>query len=337
MAQQTQINSAKYCNSDTCNLDVLPTKQLNNDSLNLSDNTNTTNLPADTNVNISGSTLKRKPFIMKKKEIPFWGQDPNILFKQHYAFEFFPVETMTYEQKLNAVTRTVLVLTIISFLYTRSTRLLAVSAVTILAIVLLHFAHMQSVQTKMSKYGKDPRLRYTDVEGFGDAGFGGGGFGLNDQQIPKLGPQHNSPYMDPNINKNLMISTPSGPEIFVEPEPQNPFGNVLLTDYDYNPHKKPAPPSYTGPVGDDILKQAKRMVIEANPSNPGIADKLFGDLGDEFVFEQSMQPFYSTANTTIPNDQAGFADFCYGTMVSAKEGNMFALNNNNPGPRFNLY
>lgn len=328
MAQQTQINSAKYCNSDTCNLDVLPTKQLNIDSLNLPDNTKT-------QVDIVPPIIKRKPFMMKKKEIPFWGQDPNILFKQPYAFEFFPVETMTYEQKLNAVTRTVLVLTIISFLYTRSTRLLAVSAVTILAIVLLHFAHTQSLQAKMAKYGQDQRLRYTDVEGFGDAGFGGGGFGLNDPNMLSKGPQNNSLYMDPNISKNMTLVTSNGPEMFVEPEPQNPFGNVLLTDYDYNPHKKPAPPSYTGPVGDDILKQAKRMVIEANPTNPGIADKLFGDLGDEFVFEQSMQPFYSTASTTIPNDQAGFADFCYGTMTSAKEGNMFALNNNNP--RYNLY
>ena len=48
---------------------------------------------------------KRKPFMVKPKKIPFWVQDPNILFKQAYIFEFFPVETMTYEQKLNAVTR----------------------------------------------------------------------------------------------------------------------------------------------------------------------------------------------------------------------------------------
>ena len=71
-----------------------------------------------------------------KRKIPFWANDPNILFQQPYILEFFPVESMTYEQKLNAVTRTVIVLTVISFLYTHSTRLLAVSAVTILAPVL---------------------------------------------------------------------------------------------------------------------------------------------------------------------------------------------------------
>jgi len=119
------------------------------------------------------------------------------------------------------------------------------------------------------------------------------------------------------------------------PESHNPLGNVMLTDYDYNPNKKPAPPSYTDSVENDILTQAKKMVVEANPGQPDIADKLFGDLGDDFTFQQSMQPFYSTASTTIPNDQGAFADFCYGNMISAKEGNMFASQRNMP--RHNLY
>ena len=70
------------------------------------------------------------------------------------------------------------------------------------------------------------------------------------------------------------------------------------------------------------------MVIEQNPGQPDIADKLFTDLGEQFVFEQSLQPFYSNSATTIPNDQAGFADFCYGSMVSCKEGNLFACARN---------
>jgi hypothetical protein len=70
------------------------------------------------------------------------------------------------------------------------------------------------------------------------------------------------------------------------------------------------------------------MVIEANPGQPTIADKLFQDLGNEFVFEQSMRPFHSNPATTIPNDQGAFADFCYGSMVSCKEGNLFACARN---------
>ena len=101
-----------------------------------------------------------------------------------------------------------------------------------------------------------------------------------------------------------------------------------MTDYDYNPHKKPAPPSFNVNVNDDILNQAKQNVIDCNPGQPDIADKLFRDLGDQLVFEQSMRPFYSTASTTIPNDQTSFAEFCYGSMISCKEGNKFACARN---------
>ena len=72
------------------------------------------------------------------------------------------------------------------------------------------------------------------------------------------------------------------------------------------------------------------MVAEANPGQPDITDKLFNDLASGITFEQSMRQYYTTANTTIPNDQGSFADFCYGSMVSCKEGNEFACSRNNP-------
>ena len=35
-------------------------------------------------------------------------------------------------------------------------------------------------------------------------------------------------------------------------------------------------------------------------------------------------------NEQIPNNQKEFAEFCYGEMISAKEGNDYALIRNNP-------
>ena len=46
--------------------------------------------------------------------------------------------------------------------------------------------------------------------------------------------------------------------------------------------------------------------------------------------EYSMRNFYTTASTTIPNDQEGFSKFLYGDMISAKEGNPSALARQNP-------
>ena len=53
--------------------------------------------------------------VKKQNKIPFWSDDPNILLQQKYVFEFYPVNTMTYEQKLNSITRLVLILILLSY------------------------------------------------------------------------------------------------------------------------------------------------------------------------------------------------------------------------------
>jgi len=48
------------------------------------------------------------------------------------------------------------------------------------------------------------------------------------------------------------------------------------------------------------------------------------------MFDRSMVQFNATANTTIPNDQKSFAEFCYGDMISCKEGNALACTRSAP-------
>jgi hypothetical protein len=95
-----------------------------------------------------------------------------------------------------------------------------------------------------------------------------------------------------------------------------------------NPEKKPAMPAFNSNVNAQILTEAKQLVAEANPGQPDISDKLFKGLGEQLAFEQSLRNFNSNPSTTIPNDQGAFADFCYGSMVSCKEGNEFACARN---------
>jgi hypothetical protein len=241
------------------------------------------------------STVESMTRKMKRvrKQIPFWGENPNVLFHNMYMFEFFPIDGMTHEQKLNAITRTVLVFTVISFMVTNNIRSILFAIVTLGAIYMLHRYHTKELEEfEMKK----------TMEGFKSAP-------VTDDLFKK----HNMP-------------VPDG--IFTEPDSSNPFGNVLVTDYDYNPDKKPAPPAFNKNVEKDILSQAKQFVADANPDHPDIADKLFKDAGSELMFEQSLRPFNSNPSTTIPNDQAGFAEFCYGSMVSCKEGNKFACARN---------
>ena len=88
----------------------------------------------------------------KKEEdnIPFWTDNPNIIFKEPYFFEFFPTENMSYSQKLNAISRMVIYLTFFIFIFSKSVRLLIASAITLFSIFLLH-NYKQNEMTKNEK------------------------------------------------------------------------------------------------------------------------------------------------------------------------------------------
>jgi hypothetical protein len=246
-----------------------------------------------------------QPNRQKEKEtiqniIPFWSENPNILLNNDFLFEFFPVENMSFEQKLNAISRTVVLLSILTFLYTKSIRILFVGAVSLFFIFMLHKS--KAVDAKEIKEKKG--------EGFESAD------------------SSSSSSSVPLTPAKQLYKTTDMMNVFQKPESTNPFGNVLVTDYITNPQRKPAPPAFNENINLEIIEQAKEFVRKSNPDQPDITDKLFKDLGDEYVFEQSLRPFTSTASTTIPNDQQSFSEFCYGNMVSCKEGNAFACAKN---------
>lgn len=246
------------------------------------------------------------PIKTPKPKIVFWMENPNVLFQSSHILEFFPVESMTYSQKLNAITRAVLLMGLTIFGITHNPHIFIILAITIGAIALVYHKHNQ---TKHAKSKKAVRFDLDDED---------------DESMEPFTDKSERLAQDTLAMENVKLTDNTPAEFFDKSTPSNPFSNVLLTDYEHNPTKKTAPTSYNKYINADILGQAKELVKHANPDQPDIADKLFKDLGEEFQFEQSMRPFYSNAATTIPNDQQAFADFCYGSMVSCKEGNMFA-------------
>jgi hypothetical protein len=107
---------------------------------------------------------------------------------------------------------------------------------------------------------------------------------------------------------------------FTNPTPTNPLMNVLLPEIGDNPDRKAAAPSFNPEVEKKINESA---------GNVGPDPRLFLDLGDSINFEQSMQRFYTTANTRVGNDQTAFAKFCYGEMPSCKEGDALQCTKDN--------
>lgn len=236
------------------------------------------------------NNIKRKPIEIDddddddKTVVSFWTRDPNVLLNQKYVFEFYPSENMVYEQKLNAISRLVILITIIVYCMGYNIRFLFIGAITLFFIAMLYQYKNNEKDTKKTK-----RIITENFD--------------NPQGIESL--------------KNLMHNNVT----FHNPTPENPMGNVLNTDIAFHPNRKPAPPAFNEITNNDILSQAKQFVRDANPDQPDITEKLFKDLGDQFTFEQSMRQFISNPSTTIPNDQGAFSDFCYGSMISCKEEN----------------
>lgn len=219
----------------------------------------------------------------------FWGDNPNVLFQ---SFELFPTAKMSFHEQINALTRGILVASLVLSTITQKIRFLAIGSLTIFLIWVF------VVSKKMKQEG----------------------FSLDGSPYRSLLEDISGDYVNGENDEYVFDTPKSG----------NPFSNVLVTDYMDNPEKKPAPPIDEQRISDNILKKAKLMVQRAHPDFPDLGEKLFSHLGDEYQFEQSMQPFYSNSATTIPNDQKAFSDFCYGDMISCKEGNMFACARNLP-------
>jgi hypothetical protein len=199
---------------------------------------------------------------------------------------------MCYEQKLNSITRLVILITILGYISTMSERILLVGGLTLAVIFVLFNMRKQKITKEMLNEG----------------------FKVQSNEVTGMFDKNPASYVNPVTLDSVLKSE------FKEGNKKNPFSNVLLTQIGDDPERKSAPPSFNVDVDEDITKNVKRSVQMMNPSIKNTNKQLFGDLYQEFELDQSNRAFFSTANTRIqPGDQASFGQFLYGTMPSAKE------------------
>ena len=181
--------------------------------------------------------------------------DYTILFQKDQLY-FWPTDAMNTQEKLNAITRTIGLLSLLGFILMYDFKFLWMGLISIAAIIL----YEKTLVTP-------------------------------------------EPFVQKRSNHTI-------------PTKKNPLMNVLLPEINGNPNRKSAIKSYTHSSEKEINDQVKQ-----NLPDP----RIYKGTRNEMDFEYSMRNFYTTANTTIPNDQEGFSKFCFGDMISAKEGNPTAL------------
>jgi hypothetical protein len=226
--------------------------------------------------------------------IQFWTNEPTILFNKEYIFELWPTTNMCYEQKLNAISRLIILITILGYILTMSQRVLVIGFITLIGIFILFNMRKQKITKDIIN------------EGF-----------LNSIEVNKdseFDKNNNSSYINPVTLDNVLKSE------FKEGTKKNPFSNVLLTQINDEPDRKSAPPSFNVSVDEDITKNVKRAVQMLNPGIKNTNKQLYGDLWQQFELDQSNRAFFSTANTRVENDQSAYAQYLYNDLkYSAKE------------------
>jgi hypothetical protein len=244
----------------------------------------------------------------------FWLQDPTVLFNNAGITQIIPTSGMTREAKLNAISRLIIVLTILGYLLTMSYNLILLGVVSLGMIAFLNSATDKSnaiiAQKKQEKENKLEKK--AQKEGFSNYA----NYNTGHRRIS-------------SSSSSMPMAAPSG-LTFQAPTPQDPLMNVLLTDIQDRPDRPAAEPAFNPKVEDDINQSTKTFVVDDLGGSPDLEDRLFRDLGDNYEFSNSMRNYVATPNTKIPNDQTAFAKFCYGSMVSCKEGNMMACARANP-------
>jgi c-di-AMP phosphodiesterase-like protein len=178
---------------------------------------------------------------------------------------FWPTSDMNMNDKLNAITRLVIVLCLVGFIFTRNFNFIWVSVLTLVCIVVY--------------------------------------FNLNSESKENFEKQ--------NLSKHT------------NPTDKNPLMNVLLPELNGNPNRKSALKSFLPETEKKINDKVKQQISK------NIDPRIFQGLHNELDLEYSMRNFYTMPNTTVPNNQEEFSKFCYGDMISAKEGDPVALARHN--------
>jgi hypothetical protein len=224
---------------------------------------------------------------------PFWFNDPTILLNKDNVFQLWPTQNMSFEAKLNAISRVVVILSVLGFLFTRKGHFLIIGAITLAIIFSLYKLRKQNIVSSLVK--KE-------------------GFRANNSDPSPMGSIASSSTTTNPVTLETILRSDFHPTT-----KKNPFGNVLLTDIGDNPDRKAAAPCFNPDVYDDINSAVKKQTQMLNPGIKNTNKQIYGDLYDNYTLDKSMMRFYATANSRVTNDQGAFSDYLYGDMYSGKE------------------
>ena len=82
---------------------------------------------------------------------PFWFNDPTILLNKNSLFQLWPTPNLSFESKLNAISRLVILLSILGFLFTQKKNFIIIGVITLAIIFSLYKLRKQKLVKNLIK------------------------------------------------------------------------------------------------------------------------------------------------------------------------------------------
>lgn len=243
----------------------------------------------------------------------FWINDIKILYENDNYLKFFPSKEYTLTDNLNAISRFAIYLFILLIVFhnNNDNYWLYVPVVLLILAIFINYADKQ-----------DPDRLYKEDELKKNREH----FSLNNKELndPNYDKDHDLYTGFYDSNGTLKINKPRkyGPiyynrneleeyqkAVCRKPTKDNPFVNPPITDL--NTDNSPMPCNSNDIIDDQIIK-------ETEGDDKFNAD-LYRNVSDLFNVKNGLRQFYTVPSPGVPNDQEGFANWCYKTEGTCKE------------------
>jgi len=222
---------------------------------------------------------------MENQNNELWFNNVNTLFSRNNFFDIIPLIDMNFNEKINAITRFCMYLSIILIVFTGNLNYLYIPLSVILLFYLVHI--------------------FRPKEGFSE----------NNQETSNNS-NENSNMANNNLN-NVSNDIVNNTEIVSEdlgncrkPTSNNPLMNLDLSHYTSENTERAC----------NVNNERISKTIDKK-----FDDKLYLDTEVIYNTKFNQRNFYTMPNTKSFNDQGAFANWLYNTPVSCAQGNQQAL------------
>lgn len=224
----------------------------------------------------------------------FWINNYEVIFMDGNYTKFIPKKNMTYIEKLNSLSRLAFYFFIVLLLFgdTNHENYKWIFIPVLILLTTLILFKLDEKEKNMKKEKEEHKKNIT-------------------VEKPNITPEETYKSEKKAVKECLTCKTGK----CRESTKNNPFMNVLLTDFEEDPQR----PEACDLEDTDIMDKAY----------DGFYEGLYRDVSDVFEQKNSQRTYYTTPSTTIPNDTKSFAEWLYGVPETCKTDNNFcnALNN----------